>query len=892
EDEPRRPWGVRGQSITCHQEFQDDVLEQATDLLPTVRAPLFQATENTNDHTRWRSRHRSFPSVACESATAESEPPEANGTIGRGWIDKASVIGSLGENGQYTLTSSTVLSEGPSTHFVSMRQRTGCEPRASVPLHCDVNDVSSSSSSLSSGALDFVPLNATDVATTANDTSPHAYSVADPERESGIPCLVSDFGGTSSGNNMFHVSPCLMGGMEFNQPHPPQYSNTSSRSPSHGSVFVVPSHHSPTSSLHLISTDEHEDRGLRKMSSSASLPQMLLLPLTFGPCESALSAPSQTRTSQIVNSTAVQPLIGKSTDGSNASGLTENRNPTHRSLSTSNLLFRGESMENGMKCYGFRGKPLRSPTKRFVTSGVLNRISTPLLKFHKTFTSKRQSCSAEDLLHLVKPKVSFIMPTKEAIHESPQNNLQDQHTEGFDCASHVTVLCGAQQSTLSDQPGVSLPSPDPDRTIPMSRDLLSYTWLDLHTLETDWLYDARRAVDRNPVRARITCFTDLSNVFARLANRCYAAVQTTINLAGCSWDDANEFRQLASIARLIASGLRPPFVVYYLEQASVCQCFAPDGLFSSRTHICICIYIPMIRPVCPYSFSFLSACLLRICSWTVISWLSDRHYLASLNYTTEFRLICTKFARANFLGYLQTRRRVSYFSIILKWLLATCLPSFIISVWIGGHLELRIFINAHDAESSVSILIRALISLLKFLRIACTSSEDVCRYLELSVRPSIAQKELTDKLKCLMDRVLHLIPDYSPNHPHPSGSCGKCDWRPVLDSMFTQLLELETIEPSLRPDVNDRLNRAIGVYRQRVVGIEATMANHRALVDRVTEILEWYLRQRWKSVPDADVRLVHLVLPAVGASDGSTDVLGCCSQLCQQLNGLLNQFGS
>ncbi|KAA3681775.1 uncharacterized protein DEA37_0008776 [Paragonimus westermani] len=844
EDEPRRPWGVRGQSITCHQEIQDDVLEQATDLLPTVRAPLFQATENANDHTRWRSRHRSFPSVACESATAESEPPETNGTIGRGWIDKVSVIGSLGENGQYTLTSSTVLSEGSSTHFASMPQHTNCEPRAPVPLHCDVNDASSSSSSLSPSALDFVPLNATDVATTANDTSPHAYSVALPELESGIPCLVSDFGGTSSGNNMFHVSPCLMGGMEFTRPHPLHYSNTSSRSPSHGSVFVVPSHHSPTSSLHLISTDEHEDRGLRKMSSSASLPQMLLLPLTFGPYESALSAPSQTRPSQIANSTTVQPLVGKSTDGANASGLTGNRNPTHRSLSTSNLLFKGESTENGMKCYGLRGRPLRSPTKRLVTSGVLNRISSPLLKFHKTFTSKRQSCSAEDLLHLVKPKVSFIMPTKEAIYESPQNNLQDQHTEGFDCASHVTVLCGAQQSTLSDKPGVTSPSPDPDRAIPMSRESLSYTWLDLHTLETDWLYDARRAVDRNPVRARITCFTNLSNVFARLANRCYAAVQTTINLADCSWDDANEFRQLGSSV-----------VTFSINTPSVPYVFCQSNMNDSRTHD---------RQV------FVNVPLQTVC------YINDSSNLPLLIFfpfclpAQDMLLDSDQLAIGSPLSSL-----IELHNRVQAYLYQICQ-----------------FINAHDAKSFVPILIRALISLLKFLRIACTSSEDVCRYLELSVRPSVAQKELTDKLKCLMGRVLRLIPDHSANHPHPSGSCGKCDWRPVLDNMFTQLLELEAIEPSLRPDVNDRLNRAIGVYRQRVIGFEATMANHRALVDRVTDILEWYLRQRWKSVPDADVRLVHLILPAVDASDGSNDVLSCCSQLCQQLNGLLNQFGS
>ncbi|KAF5396234.1 hypothetical protein PHET_11122, partial [Paragonimus heterotremus] len=834
EDEPRRPWGVRGQSITCHQEFQDDVLEQATDLLPTVRAPLFQAIEHANGHIRWRSRHRSFPSVACEGATAESEPPEANDTIGRGWIDKVSVNNSLGESRQYTLTSSTVLSEGSSTHFASMRQHTGCESRALVSLHCDLNDASSSSSSLSPDALDLIPLDATDITITANDTSPCAHTAGVLERESEIPCLVPDFGGKSNGNKMFHVSSCLMEEMELPQPHPPQYSDISSRSPSHGSTFVVPSHHSPTSSLHLISTDEHEDRGLRKMSSSASLPQMLLLPPTFRACDWALPTVSQSRPTQIVNSTTVQlsaetekpseqVLLGKSTDGANASGLTENRNPAHRSLSTSNLLFKGEPMENGVKFYGPRGKPLRSPTKRFITSGVLSRISTPLLKFHKTFTSKRQSCSAEDLLHLVKPKVSFIMPTKEAVYESPQDKLQDQHTvfqsprsrsprssaysvriesEGFDCPSQITGLCGAQQSTLGDQPSVSSLMPDPDRIIPMSRDLFSYTWLDLHTLETDWLYDVRRAVDRNPVRARITCFTNLSNVFALLANRCYAAVQTAINLAGCSWDDAHEFRQLASIARLIANGLRPPFVVYYLEQ---------DMLLDSDQ---LAIASPLSRLI--ELHNQVQAYLYQICQ----------------------------------------------------------------------------FINTHDAQSSVSILIRALISLLKFLWIACTSSEDVCRYLELSVRPSVAQNELTQKLKCLMDRILPLLPDYAANHPHPSGSCGKCDWRPVLDDMFTQLLEVEATDPPLRPDVVDRLNRAIAVYRQRVIGFDATMANHRALVDRVTGILEWYLRQRWKSVPDPDVRLVHLILPAVDAPDGSTDVLGCCSQLCQQLNNLLNQFGS
>ncbi|KAF6768736.1 hypothetical protein AHF37_07124 [Paragonimus kellicotti] len=101
-----------------------------------------------------------------------------------------------------------------------------------------------------------------------------------------------------------------------------------------------------------------------------------------------------------------------------------------------------------------------------------------------------------------------------------------------------------------------------------------------------------------------------------------------------------------------------------------------------------------------------------------------------------------------------------------------------------------------------------------------------------------------------MDRVLPLLPDYSASHPHPSGSCGKCDGRPVLEDVFTQLLEIEATDSSLRPDVDDRLNRAIAVYRQRVIGFDASIANHRALVDRVTGILEWYLRQRWKNVPD------------------------------------------
>lgn len=82
----------------------------------------------------------------------------------------------------------------------------------------------------------------------------------------------------------------------------------------------------------------------------------------------------------------------------------------HRSLSTSNLF----SVQNRRK-FEVTGSP--ESVKATVisippVSSSSGRLQSPVLKFHKNFTNKRQSLSAEDLPWLIKqPKVSFLIPT-------------------------------------------------------------------------------------------------------------------------------------------------------------------------------------------------------------------------------------------------------------------------------------------------------------------------------------------------------------------------------------------------------------------------------------------------------------------------------------------------
>ncbi|CAH8433161.1 unnamed protein product [Dicrocoelium dendriticum] len=436
EDEPRRPWGVRGQSITCHQDLNDDTFEQAVDLLPTVRAPLPHQMREAEAAVSWVYRHRSYPAALGSEVSHENERISATN-----WFGPPSA---RSEAMDICPSKSTSPAARDSPPLVSL-----CDNNEGISGPTS-NEVCTSSSSSPRIQRLLSPLQ-TDAPTPDNKLSDERFINVSVGKYSNLRHDRTSVGSDSQllSERGDHSEP-LSDLVKQTDSGSPNFQQTSLPTRSTSSVKVRTS---PSSICESSLPYQTRDRVSEKLSSSTSLPQMVptrrqsptlivyeqdqspkTRPTTLAliPAASCVSNHSPTRSHR---PSGPQGKI-RTTMCTSSSGLTKSNGATdqlmtvpHRSVSMSNLTVQTKRMEPVMKSVYAKQKVVRSPAKRFPFSGVLSRLSSPLFKLHRSRATKRQSYSAENLYELTKPKVTFASPVDES--ERPHSNIGDSEATSF-----------------------------------------------------------------------------------------------------------------------------------------------------------------------------------------------------------------------------------------------------------------------------------------------------------------------------------------------------------------------------------------------------------------------------------------------------------------------------
>ncbi|VDP82603.1 unnamed protein product [Echinostoma caproni] len=675
EDEPRRPWGVRGQSITCHTDFTDDnIIEQVTDLLPSMRIPLEQSTLKASSpprNTRKRKVHApNLRTVEPGCSVESSRLDEIENKID--WTGPVPTYAEPDQRLDDLVQNCSFLEPHTSLQFTPMRQRYTEAEGVDVDAVTEEMGVD-----LHTSPVDYVkPLeSATVVDEPASDNPPSAMTVSlyDPVSPSRKPRR----GRTSSGTSLLvahaRSSPPVQLPSSMNiQEHPcktltkkttfesPTYSQCSIASDpmelvSHGFVDPIQSpsscdgdhskriRGSPMSAHHSgsLPLDTERIRPLSPSSSDSATKHHLVIkrPNTLIPTNTGVVTVSQGLQSGQQRPLPVMRVkipthyarFGKFqtrfTSSSSASSGFEavTQIAAHRSLSTSNL--------SGVS-------PGSPKTTTVAPSGTdtgpvpiqLGRFQSPVLKFHKNFTSKRQSLSAEDLTRLIRqPKVSFLVPTcalevpgqeetetvsvivpkspmlsssqsfpgkgsASSLHSPPTDSVAEakitrspQALNRLGLSRHSNSLPEPVSSRRMDQIGTTTQRSPANITPVVYHKLMTrtslfssvtYPWTEMVPIERTWLNSLKKlGLDEssNDTMDQLTsALSDLPSVFSALALRCQNGVRAALNLAGFSWDEASETTRLrtfccflaVSVSELLTTTVRPPYLLYTLKKPS------------------------------------------------------------------------------------------------------------------------------------------------------------------------------------------------------------------------------------------------------------------------------------------------------------------------------------
>ncbi|KER30684.1 hypothetical protein T265_02924 [Opisthorchis viverrini] len=825
EDEPRRPWGVRGQSITCHQEFSDDGVEQVADMFPTVRAPLSKSfTQHSDEPLPWTNKRRSFP------ASYSTEVHVAPGSDEPDWVPHAPCCTSSGEPWQHALSSSTVGAEGIPTQHPPLRN-------AQVDAYATVRCVAENNNLI----LPSFPNNG-DQPGVEIVTNTHLATVKrlsfDRIVEPSTPSLIRT---PSRDDDAFILdrpaSP--VDRIDLTRIRQVRFERTNKRlSPtlSHHSVLSDPIKTYP--SLTVLDTNSSQP----KMRSSASLPQVLISELKQ-PSKSAgseISSPFEpichSGAQDISSPLSVHAELSSSpsqtslTQDTPMSGRTNHELETpHSSFSTSILLAPNDSTaENVLKLAYSRPKPLRSPIKRLYATGLPSRISAPpLVKIHKAFTTKRHSQSAEDLPHLAKPKVSFLVPGA-ADEQPPEASQLLSHSHSLkdlpvtlssdaviksqfaeDGSSDFNIHAALnyynqppemQQIVSRDQPSGSSCSivSITDKVIVVSDAPPGHSWIDLLDGEKDWITMASGPLAIPPVPAQIDVINRLSSVCGCLASRCYACVVTASNLSGSTWEDEqNEFRKFISAAELIVNGLRPPYFFSRLSQ---------DGL--------------------------------------------DEQLQSTLD-SVSVRLADT------YNGVQSTLHRTSK------------------------------VLCARNLQTTLEILAQLLERMVEFLKLACTTTQQLSSALEESV-PS--QDDLLERIVFFVSRVVPHLVESPILYPVPPAinahGCVEDDNCIILKRMveYFDCVNVKTVDTI----ASELFGSLVALYRRRwkYFGTRRILA---PVVDCAIGILDLFVRFKLGTLDVPGPTVIHVTLPAMGSpKDDDSSVLTACARLLQRLSSDMN----
>ncbi|TGZ62726.1 hypothetical protein CRM22_007302 [Opisthorchis felineus] len=826
EDEPRRPWGVRGQSITCHQEFSDDGVEQAADMFPTVRAPLSKSfTQHSSDEPLpWTNKRRSFP------ASYSTEVQVAPGSDEPDWVPHAPCYTSSGEPWQHALASSTVDAEGIPTQHPPLRN-------AQVDAYATVRCVTEDNNLI----LPSFPNNG-DQPGVEIVTNTHLATVKrlSFERivEPSTPSLIRT---PSRDDDAFILdqpaSP--VDKIDLTRIRQVRFERTSkplSPTLSHHSVLSDPI--KTYTSLAVLDTNLSQP----KMGSSASLPQMLISELKQ-PSKSAgceISSPFEpichSGAQDISSTLSVHAELSSSpsqtslTQDTPVSSRTNHELDTpHRSLSTSILLTPNDyAAENVLKLAYSRPKPLRSPIKRLYATGLPSRISAPpLVKIHKAFTIKRHSQSAEDLPQLAQPKVSFLIPG-EADEQPSETSQLLSHSHSLkdlpvtlssdaiiksqfaeDGSSESNIHTGLnyynqppamQQIVSRDQPSGSSCSiaSITDKVILVSDAPPGHSWIELLDGEKDWITMASGPLAIPPVPAQIDVINRLSSVCGCLASRCYACVVTASNLSGSTWEDEqNEFRKFISAAELIVNGLRPPYFFSRLSQDSL-----------------------------------------------------DEH-LRSILDSVSVRLADT------YNGVQSMLHRMSK------------------------------VLCAQNLQATLEMLAQLLERMVEFLKLACTTTQQLPSALEQSI-PS--QGDLLERIVFFVSRVVPHLVESPILYPVPPAinahGCVEDDNCIILKRMdeYFDCVNVKTVDTI----ASELFGSLVALYRRRwkYFGTRRILA---PVVDCAIGILDLYVRYKLRTLDVPGPTVIHVTLPAMGSpNDGDSSVLTACTRLLQRLSSDIN----